>query len=176
MGIHLREKNGAAKALDAAIETLELLMEAQAQAPTQDQKLRLNAKLKQLMLRAEEIKKVQKQQAQEAVAEGVKKTKEEIERFSLSKLGANIIFSGVCLQGSRNLIEQDTFMPVKKISPALKAPRSNRLLSVHEQIIVLQSSKVAGLKFPPWTSDALLSEFSSTELFTSVPLKWCHSV
>ena len=94
MDIHLRAKDGAAKALKAAIEALELLMEAQARAPTQDQKVRLKAKLKQLMLRAEEIKKVQKQQLQEAVVNDVKKGQEEIERLSFSKSGTNVNFSG----------------------------------------------------------------------------------
>ena len=122
MDTHLREKYGAAKALKAAIEALELLMKAQAQAPSQDQKLRLKGKFKQLMLRAEEIKKVQKQQAQEAVAEDVKKTQEEMERLSLPKPGMNTVFSGIRQQGSRN--EMQLYLPkqVHHQHPKLHGP------------------------------------------------------
>lgn len=134
MDIHLCEKYGAAKALEAAIEALELLMKAQAQAPTQYQKLRLKGKFKQLMLRAEEIKKVQKQQAQEAVAKDIKKTQEEMERLSLSKLGMDTVFSGIRQRGSRNEMQLYLSKRVHHQHPKLHGPIAcclsmNKLLS-----------------------------------------------
>ena len=44
----------------------------------------------------------------------------------------------------------------------LKQPTSERDLTTHEKIILLEASKVHGSCFPPWTSPPLSSDFEQT--------------
>jgi len=81
--VHLREKHGATKALQAAIEAIELLMQARSQAAIPEQKMRLKAKIEQLMGRAEDLKGVQKKQEEEAPMGGLKETQEAMARVTL---------------------------------------------------------------------------------------------
>ena len=85
--VYLREKHGAAKALQAAIEAIELLMQARSQAASPEQKMRLKARIEQLMGRAEDIKGVQKKQEEEAAMEGLKGTQEAMARVTLASPG-----------------------------------------------------------------------------------------
>lgn len=82
--VHLREKHGAAKALQAAIEAIELLMQARSQAASPEQKMRLKTKIEQLMGRAEDIKGVQKKQKEDVAIE---ETQEAMARVTLASPG-----------------------------------------------------------------------------------------
>lgn len=103
---HLREPRGASKALQVAIEALELLMQARAQASSQERKLQLKEKFKQLMTRAEHIKKEskrqeldeelekQKQNWQPAEGElGLNETQQAMGRLALSSLSEYLVLS-----------------------------------------------------------------------------------
>lgn len=144
--VHLQEKHGATKALQAAIEAIELLMQARSQAKSPEQKMRLKSKIEQLMGRAEVIKGVQKKQEEEEEAME-EETQEAMARVSLA--GPDI-----------------PILPNAKAQAVLKAPQSNRTLSNREQMVVLRSSKVAEHIFPPWTKEPSQSEFNLGGLFT----------
>lgn len=55
---------------------------------------------------------------------------------------------------------------LEKWPPALKQlkiPKSTRILSKREQIIVLKGSKLNGSKFPPWRQDPDLKDFELSQ-------------
>ena len=57
----------------------------------------------------------------------------------------------------------------------LKEPRSERILTTREKIILLQSSKLHGSCFPPWSSPPLSSDFeqkSGQPYFVYVKNRW----
>lgn len=49
-------------------------------------------------------------------------------------------------------------LPLTSLKP-LRAPTSSRALSTHEQLILLEGSKLHGLRFPPWTREPNDDEF-----------------
>lgn len=50
-------------------------------------------------------------------------------------------------------IKKSTTWPIKPASIFLKAPVSERTLSKHEEIILLEGSRLHGFIFPRWTSE-----------------------
>lgn len=90
--LHLCEANGTNKALQAAIEALELLMQACAQAASHERKKQLKTKLNKLMARAEEIKKIKSQEQMGSTREQLNGAQAAMARVSLSSQGRKIRF------------------------------------------------------------------------------------
>jgi calpain-7 len=59
-----------------------------------------------------------------------------------------------------------SWAPSSATENVLPAPRSERLITRSEEIILLEGSKLHGHIFPPWTSDPEDSEFDAGTIYT----------
>jgi calpain-7 len=57
------------------------------------------------------------------------------------------------LSRAEEIKQLDKWAPKADMAIVLKAPESERAISMREQVILLEGSKLHGFIFPPWTSD-----------------------
>ncbi|KAI5808774.1 hypothetical protein DFH27DRAFT_509806 [Peziza echinospora] len=138
---HLDGPGGPKEALQAAIHAVSLLMKARAQADLDPgEKRRLTAKAREIMSRAEAIKKKILEQTEAAMA--------------------SVTLDDRPIQPSAAPVATT---PSHQI---LKVPKCKRPLTVKDKTILLKSSRLSGLAFPPWEADPLPSEFNTPNMYS----------
>ena len=132
-------------------------MQARSKETNVDRRRKLGVRCREIMSRAENIKRRQKERVQvDELQEGLR----------------NVTITGVTLPPSP---EAPALPPSHKktggdVPMPLQAPRSTRQLTIREKTILLKSSRIAGKVFPPWAGDADIpfTEFTSLEPYSSV--------